>query len=705
MTLSEDRPRVLREKEVFYNDSYRRDRRERTQRRERDSSSSSSSSSEGEVGLVFDKLASGAKRLFGSRQEKDIHYARERERRERDSPRAAGATVIEKDRIEVDKDKEEDMSYSYERTKRTTKSGVGSGFGYSGSRSTWGYWIPLALTVTAATVGVVAWVWSERRDDDDSSSSSEDERRKYTKITETTSYGGGGSGGSMQGGITMMGGGVAPSQGGFQGAPPGAMPSQGGFVEGGGMNMGGAMGSMAAGAAAGAAVGSMAAQGQAQSYYSGQGSVGGSRSIGGEEMRANSSVDQQQQQQDSTFVGSVSSVMRRTPSPAQSYNWASKKLSSAAAGAAAMAGVALGSITEGGDDSDTTEKPPRASSGQVNEEGMSLKRRGTSQEYFQEQVEMPRSISIMQKKRKTVAIVVSAVESIDQANDELDAHAVSIPVILPVSLQANPLIQSVLAHLPNHVDPTTTRIFVLIHAPSLTIHPLNPANTSTSPATSTTHRKSQSISKSSSFSNISQGDLDSHTPATTPGEFAGTSVLSAVDPKPIDEETSSLYKTLHNQAMALVDRDTQILPFTTRRGHLHILKSLGVETVYMQESLGGEDGEYVSDLSGWVRNIVVVIGDEGGAGGLIDTEDEDGAEANDAGAGARGSKWWQREERTGVGRGVSVVESLKIGEDWGRRIFYFILFYFILFYFILFYFILFYFGLKIHRNKNIDFPN
>jgi hypothetical protein len=88
-------------------------------------------------------------------------------------------------------------------------------------------------------------------------------------------------------------------------------------------------------------------------------------------------------------------------------------------------------------------------------------------------------------------------------------------------------------------------------------------------------------------------------------------MLSYVDPNPINE-SSSLYKTLHNQANALVERDTMVLPFTSKTGHKHILKSLGPEVVYIQESLCGRDGDLVADLSGWVRQIVVVIGDEGG---------------------------------------------------------------------------------------------
>lgn len=37
----------------------------------------------------------------------------------------------------------------------------------SSNRGTFSYWLPLAFTVTAATIGIAAWIWSERSDDDD----------------------------------------------------------------------------------------------------------------------------------------------------------------------------------------------------------------------------------------------------------------------------------------------------------------------------------------------------------------------------------------------------------------------------------------------------------------------------------------------------------------------------------------------------------
>lgn len=109
-----------------------------------------------------------------------------------------------------------------------------------------------------------------------------------------------------------------------------------------------------------------------------------------------------------------------------------------------------------------------------------------------------------------------------------------------------------------------------------------------------------------------------------------------------------------------------ILPFTTPNGHSHILRSLGPQTVYIQESLCGEDGEIVGNLSGWVKETVVVVGDEGGHGGLVDTDDEGGrgGESEEK----RGEKWWMKEERTGLGKRVAVVDSLRVGEDWRRRV-------------------------------------
>lgn len=104
------------------------------------------------------------------------------------------------------------------------------------------------------------------------------------------------------------------------------------------------------------------------------------------------------------------------------------------------------------------------------------------------------------------------------------------------------------------------------------------------------------------------------------------------------------------------------MPFTTSTGHEHMLRHLGPDVVYLQESLAGENGDVVTHLQSWLRqDVVIVVGADGGHGGLADSEDE----ASQMG---RGEHWWEREERVGRGRGVVVVEGLNVGDDWARRV-------------------------------------
>ena len=262
----------------------------------------------------------------------------------------------------------------------------------------------------------------------------------------------------------------------------------------------------------------------------------------------------------------------------------------------------------------------------------------------------------------------------------------------------------------------TTKVIVLIYSPDLHTHPLSAVSRRASERQKSPGSvRSQSTS---SYANINTPGA-SGTPMQTPGDFPmqgqnedseDKGILAHVDPQPfdsttsfpnhgsreevernlgrrasrsmdrkdsnalerqvtnpLDDEANSLFKTLYNQANALVDRDTSILPFTSREGHKHILRSIQPEMVYMQESLCGTDGSLVSELQGWVRQTVVVIGDEGGFGGLVDSDTEDESAAQKGGR-AHGEKWWRKESVTGVGRGVSVVESLHVGEDWRRRV-------------------------------------
>lgn len=54
------------------------------------------------------------------------------------------------------------MSYSYDRYQQSRRTNSSAS-----RRSALGYWVPLAVTVTVATVGLAAWIWSERKDHDD----------------------------------------------------------------------------------------------------------------------------------------------------------------------------------------------------------------------------------------------------------------------------------------------------------------------------------------------------------------------------------------------------------------------------------------------------------------------------------------------------------------------------------------------------------
>lgn len=121
-----------------------------------------------------------------------------------------------------------------------------------------------------------------------------------------------------------------------------------------------------------------------------------------------------------------------------------------------------------------------------------------------------------------------------------------------------------------------------------------------------------------------------------------------------------MFDTLYTQAQALVEKDTMIMPFTTPTGYIHILRHLGPETVYLQQTLSGERGDGIDQIKTWVGQILLVVGDESGHGGLVDSEDEYGSGAKD--------KWWQDDSRIGLGKGIEVVEGLRVGEDFRRRI-------------------------------------
>ncbi|WEW54628.1 hypothetical protein PRK78_000048 [Emydomyces testavorans] len=407
-----------------------------------------------------------------------------------------------------------------------------SGFSSNGRRTALGYWIPLAVTVTVAAVGLAAWVWSERNEDDEDEY--HDGRDGRTPI----------------------------------GLDPGA-----------------------------------------EEFADARGTATG--------------VQIESHDEEHTVISRMQDAWRRTPSPQQLFDGASKKVAASVAAAGAVVGGALSAIREEGpgdfeDHSRWAEEPaPSAVAGPQTRAVAG----GNS----------PVTLSAAEptsRKRKTVAIVVSSVSNSEVDDDGVSEHA------------------SILSHLPEYIEPDTARVFVLIYAPGM--QPRGAIEGGQSRST---------MSVASSYSNISPEEAAG-------AEHARSTDLSDVEPSPIIDDfpsASPFFKTLYRQAQALVDKETMIMPFSTPTGHVHILRHLSPDLVYIQESLTGDKGETVHSLTGWVRQVVVVIGDEGGRGGLVDSDDE-------SALGTRGERWWQKEGVIGLGKRIDVVDGARAGDDWKRRV-------------------------------------
>lgn len=158
------------------------------------------------------------------------------------------------------------------------------------------------------------------------------------------------------------------------------------------------------------------------------------------------------------------------------------------------------------------------------------------------------------------------------------------------------------------------------------------------------------MSSASSYSNIAHED------AASSGELPAGDV-----PAEELEGTSPFFRTLYTQGQTLVEKESMIMPFSTATGYVHLVRHLSPDLVYVQESLAGNEGDAVRHISGWVRQVIVIVGGEGGHGGLIDS-DEESALAD------QGENWWQAEGTTGIGKRIDVVDVLRIGDDWRRRV-------------------------------------
>lgn len=274
----------------------------------------------------------------------------------------------------------------------------------------------------------------------------------------------------------------------------------------------------------------------------------------------------------------MSGALRRTPSPQQFFDSAGKTVAAGAAAAGAVMGKALASIRE--EDKHYGESNPWSEEADAKKD---------------------RSVPSSGKRRKTVAIVVSADgRSTETHDDGFQEHA------------------SILSHIPRHNNFSEIKLFVLIYAPGLK-------------------------------------DAGADTATTqTPGEESKN---------PLNASTASPeYNAVYSQALNIVEKETMILPFTSSNGHVHILRHLSPEVIYLQESLAGDNGSIVTNLQTWLRHdVILVVGAESGSGGLADSESE--AERS-----SKTVQWWQKPERVGRGRGVVVVDGMRVADDWAKRV-------------------------------------
>ncbi|KAI9823391.1 MAG: hypothetical protein M1826_007747 [Phylliscum demangeonii] len=342
----------------------------------------------------------------------------------------------------------------------------------------------------------------------------------------------------------------------------------------------------------------------------------------------------------------VSDAIRRTPSPQQIFDQASKKVAAGVAAAGAAVGGALWPIGEEskedyGDHSRWSEEAGRRVGPErekvatatvdplhpTSEKGpiTGAPRAAISS------TTAPHQASV---KRKAVAVVISA---------EADGDGHSHP---PHDHHED---ASLLSHLPEHIDLAKTQLVVLIYAPDVKPHAPSASSAAMPPASVT-----------SSFSNIAAEE------AASPGEEVETP-LRPLGPEPIGTAAlagaePSLFQPLYAQARALVEQESMVVRFTTASGHVPLLRQLGAEVIYIQESLAGREGEWLTPILAWARQIVVVVGAEGGHGGLVDSDDDAGPDAPPT------AKWWQSSDRVGLGKGIDVVDGMRVGEDWRRRV-------------------------------------
>lgn len=321
--------------------------------------------------------------------------------------------------------------------------------------------------------------------------------------------------------------------------------------------------------------------------------------------------------EDAGILGRVAGAIRRSPSPQQMLDGAGKRVAAGVAAAGAAAGAALSAIREDhGEDDDFADHE------RWRREELAAGARGGGS---------AREAPARARGARTVAIVVSAAEGrVEEEKGWKSEQAVSGSVSFE-GVVAN-VWKSLLSHIPP-VDPSKVNLLVLIYAPRL------------QEATAAGSGKLPS-SLASSYSNINAPSED----------------MATVDPQPLSNRSSgaSYYDLVHRQAVRLVRDPVAIMPFTSPTGYMHMLKHIEAETVYVVDSLAGRGGENVVALQDWARKIVVVVG--GDAAGLVDDTEEEGH------AETRRRPWWEGSSMIGLGKRVEVVEAVRVGDDFARRV-------------------------------------
>ncbi|OCK78085.1 hypothetical protein K432DRAFT_357451 [Lepidopterella palustris CBS 459.81] len=439
------------------------------------------------------------------------------------------------------------MSFSYDRYDRRQS---------SNRRTTFGFWVPLVFTVTVATAGVVAWIWSERREDEEDS---DDADLSYGEDRDGT-------------------------------RPPGP-----------------------------------------------------------EGARDTASMSQGVTHEEDSFIARMSGAIRRTPSPQQLFDTLGKRAAAGVAAAGAVVGGALSSIRE--EDKDDFGDHSRWSEEAIMRRNVEAQAAQSASAVTTNASSFGASLRAGPQasggRRKIVVIVVSAESTLESMHEEEQGayhteHA------------------SILSHLPD-TDFSKTQLFVLIYTPSLKSRPTS-SSIQAPPSLGSSYSALSTPAQTPGEELTSIAPHPDDSTIYTPAQTATTPALSAKDPD------NSLWNSLHVQALRLVETPTMVMPFTAPTGHVHMLKHLGPDVVYMVEALAGANGTNIEQIKSWVGQVIVVVGGDGaGLGGLVDTDDEGGPAKAEGGFGS-GARWWETGDMVGLGKGVEVVDGVRIREDFERRV-------------------------------------